>query len=60
MTSQSGKQTIIIHILINISTIKGKQTINIWSVNRIQQENYFFLKNHAENEAERLVLDLFF
>ena len=36
-------------------------------VNRIQQEKYFsskimqifFFKNHAENEAGRLVLDLF-
>ena len=31
----------------------------IWPVNRISRE-IFFLKNHAENEATRLVPGLFF
>ena len=32
----------------------------IWSLNRILREKYFFVKNHAENEAEGLVQDLLF
>ena len=31
----------------------------IWSDNKIFYEKYFFFKNHAEIETERLVPDLF-
>ena len=31
----------------------------IWSVNRISQEKYFFRKNYIENEAGKLVPDQF-
>ena len=31
----------------------------IWSVNRISQEKYFFRKNYTENEAGKLVPDQF-
>ena len=48
MTSQPGKQTIAMHILPNISTSKSNE---IWKV--------YFFKNYAENEAGRLVPDLF-
>ena len=42
MTSQSGLQTIAIHILPNISQSKGNQTI--WSINKLKQEKYFSSK----------------
>ena len=48
MTLQPGKQTIIIHILSNISRSKVKDS-EIWS----------FFKSRAENEAGILVPDLF-
>ena len=42
MTSQSGLQTIAIQILPYISQSKGNQPDNeTWSINRIQQEEYF-------------------
>ena len=51
MTSQPGQQTIIIHILPNISRSKSHQAMKIGQVTiRI-----FFFKNHAENEEARLV-----
>ena len=55
MTSQTRKQIIRIHILPNISRCKGNQTIKF---GQLTWEK-LFLKNHAENEAGRLVLDLF-
>ena len=51
MTSQPGQQTIIIHILPNVSRSKSHQAMKIGQVTiRI-----FFFKNHAENEEARLV-----
>ena len=58
MTSQTGRQVISIHILSNISRGKDSQAIkfgqlieyNVWKI---------FFKNHAENEAGKLVPDLF-
>ena len=32
---------------------------DIWSVNKIKQDKIFYIKNHAENGAGRLVPDLF-
>ena len=54
MTSQPGLQTIAIHILPNISPGRGKQTMKFGQLIEI-----IFFKNYAENEARRLVPDLF-
>ena len=43
MTSQSGKQTIAIHILPNMSRSKGNQTMKFG-----QLIETFFLKNHTQ------------
>ena len=53
MTSESEQQIITIHTLPNISRRKGKQSI------KFSQKEIFFLINLAENEAGRLVPDLF-
>ena len=57
MTSQPGKQTITIHILHTISKSKSNQTMKFGDL-REYKAKIFFFKNHAENEAERLVPDL--
>ena len=54
MKSQPGLQTIAIHILPNISQSKGYQNMKFGITREI-----FFFKNYAENEARRLVPDLF-
>ena len=45
-------------MLPNISRSKGNQSMKFGQVIECNKRNIFF-KNHAENEAERLVLDLF-
>ena len=58
MTSQSGLQTIAIHILPNIPQSKSNQTMQLGQLieyNKITS----FLQRYAENEARRLVPDLF-
>ena len=58
MTSQPDERTITIHILLNISQIKGNQTVK--SIRLIKyNKSIFFFKNHAENETRRLVPDFF-
>ena len=60
MTSQSGSQATTIHILPNISQSKGNQTMKFGQL--IEYSNMKILecrKFHAENEAGRLVPDLF-
>ena len=52
MTSQPALQTVAIHILPNISQSKFGQL-------KEHNKRKFFFKNYAENEARRLVLDLF-
>ena len=47
MTSQLGKQIITTHILTNISRSKENEIMK------------YFLQNHTENEAGRLVPELF-
>ena len=54
MTSQPGLQTIAIHILLNISPGRGNQTMKFGQLIEI-----IFFKNYTENEARRLVPDLF-
>ena len=41
MASQPGKQTIVKHILTNISRSKGNQTMKFLSVNRMQHKKHF-------------------
>ena len=56
MASQSGQQTIAIHILSNISRSKGNQTMKSGQV--IEENKADFFKNHRENEPGKLVPDL--
>ena len=58
MTSQPGLQTTAMHILPNISQSKGNQIMRFDQLKNIIREIFFF-KNYAENEAGRLVPDLF-
>ena len=64
MTSQPGLQTIAIHILPNISQSKGNQTMKFGQLIKHNKRNIFLQKmrqgENAENEAGRLVPDLFF
>ena len=54
MTSQLGKQAIIIHRLSNIS--KGKDNLKFDQlINAIRET--FFLKNHTKKVVEKLFLD---
>ena len=57
MTSQPGQQTVTSHIMSNISRNKSKQTMKFVQAIEYNKVN-IFLKNHAENEAGRLVPDL--
>ena len=59
MTSQPGSQTIAIHILPNISQSKGNQTMKFGQLTEHNKRNIFSSKSYAENEARRLVPDLF-
>ena len=58
MMSQPGWQTFTINILPNISRSKDNQTM-IFGQSIEYNKRKFFLKNHAQSEAERLVSDLF-
>ena len=57
MTSQTGKQTIAIHILTDIWKTKDNQTTKFDPL--IECEKIFFFKNHTENETGRLIPDFF-
>ena len=55
MTSHTGKQIIIIHILPNIT----RNTSNLsMKIGRIEYEN-IFLKNYIQNIVEKVVPDFF-
>ena len=58
MTTKPGLQTIAIHILPNISKSKGNQTMKFGQLIEYNKRIFFF-KNYADNEARRLVPDLF-
>ena len=53
MTSQPGKQTIAIHILPNISRIKGNQTTKFGQLIEYGMRNVF----HTQNVLKKLVSD---
>ena len=57
MTSQHGLKTVAVHILPNISRSKSNQTIEFVQLIEYNKRLIFF-KNHAENEAGRIVPDL--
>ena len=59
MTLRTGQQIITMHILSNISRSKGKPDNKIWSVNRMQHEQYFFLKDHTKYGGEPSQKSLF-
>ena len=53
MTSQPGQQRIAIHKLLNISRMKGSQTMKFGEL--MEYPRYiFFFKNYAENEVGKL------
>ena len=58
MTAQPGLQTITIHILPNTHKVKATRQWNLVNWQNITRKIVFF-KNYAENEAGRLVPDLF-
>ena len=58
MTSQTGQQIITMHVFPNILRSKGNQAMKFGQLIKYSIRNNF-LKNYAENEAERLVPDLF-
>ena len=58
MTLQPGYQAITIRILTIISLNKGNQPMKFDQLIKYNKIN-FFIKNHAENEAGRLVVDFF-
>ena len=57
MTSQLGEQAIAVGILSNISRSKDNRTMKLGQL--IEQEKYFSSKAIQNNEAGRLVPDLF-
>ena len=58
MTSQSRKQTIVIHVLPIILGSKGKQAMKFGQL-RERNMKKFSLKNHAQNVVKKLVPDVF-
>ena len=58
MTSQSGQQTILIHILPNISRSKGNQTMKFGQLIEYNMRN-FFPENHTQYLVEKLIPDPF-
>ena len=58
MTLETGKQIITIHMLHNISTGKGNQTVKFGQLIKYNMGN-IFLKKHTQNMVEKLVLDRF-
>ena len=59
MTSQPGLQTIVIHVLPNMSQSKGNQTMKFGQCLEYKREIFFF-KIYTENEAGRLVPGFFY
>ena len=54
MTSQSGKQTVAIHILPNISRSKGNQTIKCGQLIEYNMRNIFLEKSNTKCGGELL------
>ena len=58
MTSQPGKQTIVIHMLCNILRSKGNQTMKFGQIIEYTIKKKF-LKNHTANEVRKVFPDIF-
>ena len=58
MKSQPGKQTITIHVLLNISGSKDNQTMKSGQLIEYNKRK-IFLKNHTQNVVEKLFRDTF-
>ena len=58
MTSKTGKQTIAMHILTNISKSTGNQIVKFGQSIEYNIKN-IFLENHTQNVVEKLSLDPF-
>ena len=58
MTSQSGKQTVAINILSNISRSKGNQAMKFGQLIKHNMKNIFFEKSYTKCE-EKLLSDPF-
>ena len=58
MTSQLGKQTIAVHILLNISRSKGNQTMKTGQLTEYKMRNIFLEKSYT-NVVEKLLPDPF-
>ena len=54
MTSQRGKQTIAIHILINISRRKGNQATKLRQLVEYNMRNFFFEKSYTKCSGEAI------
>ena len=52
MTSQLGQQTIVIHILLNISRSKGNQTIKFYQLIECSMGNIFIEKLYTKCGGE--------
>ena len=52
MTSQPGQQTIVIHILPNISTSKGNQTVKFGNLIECNMRNIFLEKSYTKYGGE--------
>ena len=59
MTSQPGKQTIAIHILLNISRSKGNQTTKFGQLIECKIKNIFLEKSYTKRDGET-ILRLFY
>ena len=59
MTSQPGYQTIAIHILPNISRIKGNQTIKFGQLKEYNRKNIFVQKSWGKWDKETSARPLF-
>ena len=58
MKSHPGKQTITIHVLLNISGSKDNQTMKSGQLIEYNKRK-IFLKNHTQNVVEKLFRDTF-
>ena len=58
MMSQPGQQTIVIHILANISRTKGNQTMKFGQLIEYKMKN-IYLENHTQDGMEKLIADPF-
>ena len=60
ITSQHGKQSIIIHILLNISGIKDNQTMKLGKLTEYKKTNYFLQKSCWKWGRETTILVIIF